>query len=100
MYSVLDDYIYGTGGERSARKCAERFLEISRHGLGTLKVLSVMKDATEMKLLKTQRGEVQDVATGFRLGKTQEAVYASLVDPLNEDILTGLIEKVEEYWNK
>jgi len=100
MYSVLDDYIYGTGGERSARKSAERFLEVSRHGLATLKVLVVMKDATEMKFLKTQRGEVTDVATGFKLGKTQEAVYSSLVDPLNEGILKDLIEKVEEYWNR
>ena len=100
MYSMLDEYIYGTGGERSARKCAERFLEISRHDLGTLKVLAVMKDATEMKLLKTQRGEITDVATSFKLGKTQEAAYSSLVDPLNEEILRDLIDKVEEYWNK
>ena len=100
MYSMLDEYIYGAGGERSARKSAERFLEISRHDLGTLKVLTVMKDATEMKLLKTQRGEVLDVATNFKLGKTKEAVYSSLIDPLNEEILRDLIDKVEEYWNK
>ena len=53
-----------------------------------------------MKLLKTQRGEVIDAMTNFKLGKTQEAVYSALIDPLNEEILKGLIEKVEEHWNK
>ncbi len=55
-----------------------------------------------IRLLKeaSQRGEVIDVATNFKLGKTREAVYSSLIDPLNEEILRDLIDKVEEYWNK
>tara|TARA_R100001463_G_scaffold69349_2_gene122823 strand:- start:84 stop:1184 length:1101 start_codon:yes stop_codon:yes gene_type:complete len=100
LYEVMDEYIYGTGGETSARKSAERFLEISRHDLGTLKILTVMKDATEMKLLKTQRGQITDVMSSYKLGKTQEEAFSSLKDPLNESILINLIEKVEDFWNK
>tara|TARA_R110002051_G_scaffold174084_1_gene244469 strand:+ start:265 stop:1371 length:1107 start_codon:yes stop_codon:yes gene_type:complete len=100
MYEMLDEYIYGSGGDRSAKKCAERFLEISRQDLGTLKVLVIIKDATEMKLLKSQRGEVMDVMSGYKLGRSQDEIYSALLDPLNETILKSLIEKVEEYWNK
>ena len=100
MYENMDLFIYGEGTESSKEKAAKTFLTISRMELGELKIMSVIKDAKFFNYLTAKNGYIVDAITGSRLGKTNEEVYSFLINPINEDILQNLLDKVEIYWNK
>ena len=100
MYENMDTFIYGEGSESIKEKAAKTFLNISRMELGELKILSVIKDAKFFNYLTAKNGYIVDAITGSRLGKTNEEVYSFLINPVNEDILQSLLDKVEIYWNK
>ena len=100
MYENMDAFIYGEGSETNKEKAARLFLNVSRMELGELKILSIIKDAKFFNFLTAKNGYIVDAITGSRLGKTNEEVYSFLVNPVNEDILQSLLDKVETYWNK
>lgn len=101
MYDDCDKYINGETTDKNKKITAEKFVEFCKQSLADLRVQAIVKDSTEMQLLtyKTD-GQLYYNATGTPMGKSVSDVIKFLQNPLNNDVLTSITEKVEEEWVK
>lgn len=101
MYDDCDKYINGETVDKNKKMTAEKFIEYSKQALAELRVQAIVKDSTEMQLLtyKTD-GQLYYNATGTPMGKSISDVVRFLQNPLNNDVLTSITDKVEEEWVK
>ena len=67
----------------------------------TLKLRAIVKDATYYKYISPRGdGFIYHMQSGTMLGKTPTDVVEYLKNPLNDQILIDLQQKVEKTWNK
>lgn len=100
LYDVLDDYISGKGVESSKKRAAEHFIEVSELDMETLKLKALVKDATFYKIISLKAdGMLYHTATSTMLGRNVSDVVLYLKNPLNEEILTKLLQEIDSYWN-
>jgi len=101
IYDNLDSYINGNSFEKVIKKAAQRFIDISRMDMETLKLTSLVKDASFYKFIATKPdGYIYHTSSTSLLGKNQAEVVEYLKNPLNESILVDVMKKVEKYWNE
>ena len=101
IYDNMDKYINGESVERNKKKTAEQFLEAARLDAETLKIKALVKDATYYRFLATKPdGFIYHMATGTALGKTPVGVVEFLKNPLHQEVLVELMDKVEKMWNE
>ena len=101
LYDNMDKYINGETVETNKKKTAERFLEIVDLDMETLKLRAIVKDATYYKYISPRGdGFIYHMQSGTMLGKTPTDVVEYLKNPLNDQILIDLQQKVEKTWNK
>ena len=87
--------------EKNKKKTAEQFLDAARLDMESIKIKAVVKDATYYRFLATKPdGFIYHMDSGTALGKTPLAIIEYLKNPLNQDVLIGLMEKVEKMWNE
>lgn len=99
IYDHLDEYINGLANESSIKKAAQHFLDYTELDMQELKVRSMVKDATFYKfVIMKGDGLLYFAQDNVLLGRNASEVYEYLVNPMNEDILVKLQEKVEETW--
>jgi Tfp pilus assembly protein PilP len=100
LYDNMDKFINGETVDKDKKKTATRFLEIADLDMETLKLRSVVKDATFYKLIATKPdGQIYHLKSGSMLGKNPTEIVMYLKNPLNEDVLQDLVKNVEQYWN-
>lgn len=100
MYDNMDKYINGEGVDKDKRKTAGRFLEVSALDMETLKLRSIVKDASLYKLIATRGdGFIYHMKSATMVGKNPSDVVEYLKNPLNEEILMDLTKEVEKMWN-
>lgn len=100
MYDNMDKYINGETVDTDKKKTAQRFLDISQLDMESLKIRSIIKDATYYKLLIAKGdGFIYHTASSTMMGKNPTEVAEFLKNPLHEDILISLTKGVERYWN-
>lgn len=100
MYDNMDKYINGEGMETDKRKTAIKFLEVSMLDMETLKIRSMIKDATFYKVLALRGdGFIYHISSGTMMGKNPSEIVEFLKNPLHEDILSQVTKTVEGYWN-
>jgi hypothetical protein len=100
MYENMDAYILGEGAESNKKRAASNFLEVAQLDMEELKIRALIKDALYYRFLLTKAGGwIEPMDSGIRLGKRPNECLEFLKDPINEEVLLSLLDKVEPYWN-
>jgi hypothetical protein len=101
MYDNMDKYINGEGVDSNKKRTAEKFLEVVGYDMESLKIRSIIKDASFLKLIATRAdGFIYHLESGTILGKTPSDALEYFKNPLNEQILVDVQGKVEKSWQK
>jgi hypothetical protein len=99
LYENMDEYIIGAGSEGNKRRAAETFLAAANSSMEDLKIRSLVKDAMFYRFIVPKaNGWIENLDGTARLGKRPVEVVNFLKDPVNEEHLTALLDKVEPYW--
>ena len=100
IYENMDRHISGDGSEPNKERAAKSFIEATKLDMETLKIKSVVRDSIFFKYISTKSdGHIYHTKTQSMLGRNVSDVIEHLKNPLNEDILTDLVEQCEKYWN-
>ena len=100
IYDNMDRYINGESVEKNKKKTAEQFIEAARLDMETLKIKAIVKDASYYKFISTKPdGFIYHMNSGTAMGKSSAAVSEFLKNPLNQEIMLDLMERVEKMWN-
>lgn len=101
LYETMDAYINGDSFERKQKVAAQNFLNVSKQGIGVLKLRALVKDATYYKFITLKGdGHIYHTTTATLLGRNPADVVEYLQNPLNEEILVMVQDSVEQEWNK
>lgn len=101
LYDNMDKYINGETVDTNKKRTAERFLEVCALDMETLKIRALVKDASYYKVIATRAdGFIYHLESSTMLGKTPNDVAEYLKNPLNEQILVEIQNKVEKTWHK
>lgn len=101
LYEAMDDFITGRSFEKSSDKASETFLETARMGMETLKIKALIKDATYIKeIIAKSDGKLYHNSTQTMLGGNENEIIEYLKNPMNDGVLSQLLEVVENEWNK
>ncbi len=100
LYENMDLFINGETSEKNAKRAAQAFLDAANMDMETLKLRSLVKDGTYYKFLALKAdGFIYYMESNSLIGRTPSDVVEFLKNPLNEQILVGLTNKIEKYWN-
>jgi len=100
IYDNMDRHIQGEGSEGNKEKAAKTFLDAASMDMETLKIKSIVKDSVFFKyIINKADGHIYHAQSGTMMGRNVSDVVEYLKNPLNEDILKDLINKVEKLWN-
>lgn len=100
IYDHLDDFINGHANEPNVKKAAQQFIDYTKLDMQELKVRAMIKDATFYKfvILKGD-GLLYLTPENIMVGRNSSEVYEYLINPMNEEVLVLLQERVENTWN-
>ncbi len=99
FYEDLDKYINGKAYDIEIRRCSNNFLEVAELEMEDLKLRAITKDAIFHKMIVTRPdGYMYETSTSTALGRSVVDIVEYFKNPLNEEILTILMEKVEALW--
>jgi len=99
MYDNMDKFITGQGIETNLRRAAQTFLDACALDMETLKVKSLVKDATYYKFISPKAdGFIYHTDSASMMGRNVSECIEYLKNPLNDSILLDLTKKVEKYW--
>jgi hypothetical protein len=100
VYDQMDKYINGELMEKDKSKAAEKFIVAAEYDMENLKIRALVKDATFYKIYATKSdGFIYDIEKNIMLGKTHSDVIEYLKNPLHEEVLQDVTQKIETYWN-
>ena len=100
LYSNMRDFIEGKMEGTSKKESAKRFNDIAALDMETLKLRSLVKDATFYGFLKIRSGQIYEGSFDTPLGYNVTDVVEFLKNPLNEPILERLLKQVEKHWSE
>jgi hypothetical protein len=99
LYENMDAFINGNSTESNKTRAAQSFVEAANASMEDLKIRSLVKDAMFYRfILPKSNGWIETLDGNARLGKKPSEVVDFLKDPINEEVLTNLLNKVEPYW--
>ena len=85
---------------QSRSRCAKTFIDNANDTMENLKLRTLIKDATFYQVIITDsKGYIIDALTKARLGKNTHEVLEFLKNPVNDDVLESLMERIEDFWN-
>jgi hypothetical protein len=101
IYDNMDKYITGEGLEKNLRRAAESFITACELDMETLKLKSLIKDATFYKMIATKGdGMIYHTNSASMMGRNSSECLEFLKNPLNDKVLAELMGQVEVYWKK
>lgn len=100
IYDNMDKFINGEGVEGNLKRAAESFINASNLDMETLKIKSLVKDATFYKFIALKSdGFIYHVSTSTMMGRNASDCVEFLKNQLNDNILLDITTNVEKYWN-
>jgi hypothetical protein len=100
IYDNMDRHINGEGTEGNMERAAKGFLEAAAMDMETLKIKAIVKDSIFFKYIVNKAdGHIYHTQSSSLMGRNTSEVIEYLKNPLNEDILKDLNNKVEKLWN-
>jgi hypothetical protein len=101
VYDNMDRYINGEGVEKNLKRAATSFLDVSALDMETLKLKSIIRDATFYKMIATKPdGFIYHMESSAMMGRNPSDCVEFLRNPLNENVLISLTKAVEKFWNQ
>lgn len=101
VYDNMDRFINGEGVESNPKRAAQYFLDAAALDMETLKLKSIIRDATFYKMIATKSdGFIYHIETATMMGRNPSDCVEFLRNPLNESILITLTKAVEKFWNQ
>lgn len=101
MYDNMDKYINGETFEKNLTRASRTFLDACNQDMESLKIRSLIKDATYYKYLALKGdGFIWHLESNSMIGKNTAEIVEYLKNPLHEKILDTLMRKVENEWSK
>jgi hypothetical protein len=99
LYENMDLFINGEGSETNKIRAAKQFLDTSESSMEDLKIRALVKDSIFYRFIVPKaNGWIETFDGTQKLGKNPSEVVEFLKDPINEEILTSLLNKIETYW--
>jgi hypothetical protein len=100
IYDNMDRHINGDGTEGNKERAAKGFLDAAALDMETLKIKAIVKDSIFFKYIVNKAdGHIYHTQSGTMMGRNVSDVIEYLRNPLNEDLLKDLNNKVEKLWN-
>ena len=100
IYDNMDRHINGEGTEGNKERSAKGFLDAAALDMETLKIKAIVKDSIFFKyIINKADGHIYHTQSGTMMGRNTSDVIEYLKNPLNEDILKDLNNKIEKLWN-
>jgi hypothetical protein len=100
IYDNMDRHINGEGTEGNKERAAKGFLEAAAMDMETLKIKAIVKDSVFFKyIIYKADGHIYHASSSSLLGRNVSDVVEFLRNPMNEDILKDLNNKIEKLWN-
>ena len=100
IYDNMDRHINGEGTEGNRERAAQSFLDAANLDMETLKIKAIVKDSIFFKYIVNKAdGHIYHHQSGTMMGRNTSDVIEYLKNPLNEDILKDLNNKIEKLWN-
>ena len=100
IYDYLDEYINCYHHEDNIKTASQTFSDFCSKDMQELKIRSIVKDATFYKFIILKGdGLLYSSPENVMLGRNSSEVYEYLVNPLNEDVLVKLQDRVEDTWS-
>jgi hypothetical protein len=100
IYDNMDRHINGEGTEGNKERAAKGFLEAAAMDMETLKIKAIVKDSVFFKyIIYKADGHIYHAPSSSLLGRNVSDVVEFLRNPMNEDILRDLNNKIEKLWN-
>lgn len=100
IYDNMDRHINGEGTEGNKERAAKGFLEAAAMDMETLKIKAIVKDSVFFKyIIYKADGHIYHASSSSLLGRNVSDVVEFLRNPMNEDILRDLNNKIEKLWN-
>jgi hypothetical protein len=101
LYDNMDKFINGEGIEGNLKRAAESFIDSAALDMETLKIKSIIKDATFYKFIALKSdGFIYHIDSSVMMGRNVSDCIAFLKNPLNDNVLLDLTTKVEKYWHQ
>ena len=101
LYENMDKYINGNGIEKSRKKAAEHFLNVSKESMQDLKIRAMIKDSIAHNYIKTKAdGFFYDDFAKVKIGKRPGEILEFMKNPANDETLTHYLNRIEEFWNE
>ena len=101
LYDNADSYINAEGSESNHRRAIQSFLDIAKLDMETLKIRAVIKDANYLRIITNKTdGFVYHTSSNSLLGRNTAEIIEYLKNPINEQILSDIIDHVEKQWNQ
>ena len=100
IYENMDNFVNGLSVDRDKRRTAQKFIDVATMSMEDIKLTAIIKDATAYKFIASKSdGFIHDLESGTLLGKTTADCVEYLKNPLNEQVMLSLMNRVEQMWN-
>lgn len=100
VFDNMDNFINGLGFEKNIIRASEAFIAAASLDLETLKMKALIKDATYYKYLVVKSdGKIYHHKTQSMMGGNAAECLEYLKNPMNDAIVSNLLEVIEPYWN-
>jgi len=101
VYDNMDKFINGEGVETNHKRAAQSFLDAAALDMETLKIKTLIKDATFYKFIAPKiDGFIYHIDTSIMMGRNPSDCLEFLRNPLNESVLISITKGVEKFWNQ
>lgn len=99
LYDNMDKFITGQGIEGNLRRAAQTFLDACNLDMETLKIRSLIKDATFYKFITAKSdGFIYHTDSASMMGRNPAECLEYLKNPLHDSVLLDLTKKIEKFW--
>lgn len=100
IYDNMDKHINGEGTEGNKERAAQGFIDASNMDMETLKIKAIVKDSVFFKyIINKSDGYAYHAQSSTMLGRNPSDIVEFLKNPLNEDVLKDLNNRIEKLWN-
>lgn len=99
IYSDLDDFISGDYMVNAKKEAPGRFLEVVEKDKASLNLEALVRECLYQRYITTNNDQMfWNFATQVTYGRSENEVIGFLTNPMNNDELLFMVEKVDKIW--
>lgn len=100
LYEDINNMIEGAGGDnKNIKAFPKKFLELKQMGKSELRYKALVLEASNNRIIVKDKDNIfVNPSTGNNLGKTEQDIIEYLKNPLHQEDLATISEKVDKLW--